>query len=110
MLSRLAVLPALTLSLALVGCGNPCVETCTAQRDCEGADPEVDCEALCADQQKSAEDSGCTSEYDKVIDCVSGTDDVCAVTNETCKDESDAQLVCLVEYCTNFPSETVCAN
>jgi len=108
MLSRFAVMSAFALSFALAGCGNPCVETCTAQLECEGADPETDCEAVCADQQTAAEDSGCTNEYDNVIDCIAGADDVCAITGETCKDESDAQLLCLVEYCNNFPGETVC--
>ncbi len=110
MLSRSAVLSALMLSLALIGCENPCVETCTAQLECEGADPETNCEQVCDDQQTAAEESGCTNEYDNVVDCIAGTDDVCAITGDTCKDEVDAQLICLVDYCNNFPGEAVCEN
>lgn len=111
MLNQPSVVGALALlCVAVAGCSNPCVETCTAQLDCEGADTSIDCEQVCAEQQTSAEDSGCTNEYDNLIDCVAGADDVCALTEDTCKEERDAQLVCLVEYCINFPGEAVCDN
>lgn len=108
MRSCLAVVLTLTTSLALLGCENPCVEICSSQLECDGADPEVDCEQRCADQKTAAEASSCMNEYDDAIDCLGGADDLCALTEDVCKEEVAAHAACLSAYCKSAPDDPAC--
>ena len=97
----------LLLAALCGGCSDPCADQCNLQNEC-GGEP-LDCDTLCADAKATASATSCTSEYDALVDCRLGIDDVCTATGQECVNELDAYTLCFVEYCNEFPSEPECA-
>jgi hypothetical protein len=109
-LKKLTIAPMLAFALFAVGCGDDeatCESACEDAKDCEGADAEdkaVDCGEVCGGDVKAQNEKiGCQDEYQAVIDCGTGLDDVC--DDAACEDESSKYLSCVVTACTETPED-----
>ncbi len=76
-----------------VGCADPCLAVCEEFRGCPDADPEVDCEALCADAAEQA--GSCEAELEAVQECEATQVDVCTPIVELCAAEATALQACV---------------
>ncbi len=94
MRSLVAKLIAVTaLALGCVACTDPCLAVCEEARGCPDADPEVDCEELCAEAAEQA--GNCEAELEAVQDCEATQVDVCAPIVELCAAEATALQACV---------------
>jgi hypothetical protein len=50
----------------------------------------------------------CSSQYDALISCEAGVDDICADNSNKCKTETEALTACALKYCSANPSASVC--
>ena len=59
---------------------------------------KADCDKLCDDLEKLAEDADCSDQYDDLASC--GADqDACKENDTACASEFDAYSKCLAPYC-----------
>jgi hypothetical protein len=106
--SLLALLTAVALG---TGCSSSstsqCESLCAAANTCPGA-TAMDCTTFCTQSSTDAETTGCTSEYDAVLDC--GTpSNVCDTTNP-CPTQTTALQNCVTTYCTAHPTSSACGS
>lgn len=87
--------------------GPDCVERCEEAKQCEGANPSLDCEANCANAKADATSLGCLAEYETLLECVVSVDDVCNPGDE-CSVQAGAYGDCFVEACTSNPDQPAC--
>ena len=76
-----------------MGCADPGLAVCEELRGCPDADPEVDCEALCADAAEQA--GSCEAELEAVQECEATQVDVCTPIVELCAAEATAIQACV---------------
>ncbi len=78
-------------SVVVSGCGNDCVDSCEAQKECNqigGPDASTDCVSVCETAAKEAEENGCKSQRDDYVACFANVDDICQFnTSSECKAE-----------------------
>jgi hypothetical protein len=81
------------------GCGDACVSACEDAKECEGAPQDTNCETQCDEGKADAEALGCTSEYDALLSCASGVDDICNPPEDACETEIGNFGDCFAEAC-----------
>lgn len=96
---------AMMIGTAAGGCGTEtksCEQLCDEQAECgkEGFSAD-ECKSDCGNLDALHEASGCGDEYDKLVECMSGLEDVC-VANE-CGGQGTAYAFCILGYCGENP-------
>lgn len=81
------------VALSTVACGPDCTALCEDAKECGDASEELDCEERCEDNEKTAEAAGCETQYEDVLSCLDGLDDVC--DDDGCSSESKALQECM---------------
>ena len=97
-MKKLLVAMSVCAAFALSACSDPCVDNCEEAKECSDANELIkafDCNALCEEAKKQAEDKGCASEYDELASCDTG--DVCKPDDSKCQTESKAYAECLAK-------------
>ena len=111
MKKMLVVLSVLGFALAMTGCGGPsCKDLCEKGNACAGA-TQTDCTTSCdkADTLNSA--SSCTSKYDDLLSCMDdNSSKICDENNTSCTAEALAYVSCVIDLCTNNPTNSACAS
>lgn len=110
MVLRKFAVVSLVLGLAAFGsgCGDACVSSCEDFKECEGADPDTNCETQCDEGKADAEELGCSSEADAVLDCQSGVEDICNPDADACSSELAAYVDCATEACSGDDPPAAC--
>ncbi|NUP07536.1 MAG: hypothetical protein HOW73_15920 [Polyangiaceae bacterium] len=105
--SLIAALSIIAASLAFGGCGNPCVALCEDSKECPEADVSTNCEQACETAKEGVQSLDCFSQYEDMIDCQAGFDDVCAP--DTSCDELVATFNdCVIDACADDPENEFC--
>lgn len=103
------LLPLVTMAaLAVAGCADPCVEVCEAEVGCSPTQQVVDCDAVCEQALEVAVERGCTAQYEDLVECTQGLEDLC-VDRSDCDDELVDHAECVAHYCEDNPGGTGCA-
>lgn len=95
--------------MMLTGCGGAsCEDLCEDSKSCTGADQSKDCAASCSKADSLNDASNCGSQYDDLVSCQGGADDVCST--DTCKSEAAAYVACTLDYCTKNANAPECSS
>lgn len=98
MIPLFAALPLVT------GCGNDCKSACEDGNDCPGVTMKADCDKVCDDAEKLADDASCSDQYDDLMSCASDQD-ACKPDANACKSETEKMIACMTPYCTKNPDK-----
>ncbi len=106
-LSPRLFIAAFALAVLSSGCTDPCVALCEDNKECPDADVSINCTDQCEAKKTNIEGQNCLAEYEDLVDCQTGLDDVCT-PGDQCAEPQATFDTCVTNACTADPTLAGC--